>query len=96
MRRNGFKLAGAGAGLPAARAFTLLELLAVVAVVAILAALLLPALARARGKAAALSCLGNQRQLILACLAYADDFNDALPYNLGADEIRRQVARQRY
>jgi prepilin-type processing-associated H-X9-DG protein len=72
------------------------ELLVVVAVVGILAALLLPALSGAKGKATALTCLSNQKQLMLACLLYVDDFADALPYNLGADEIRRQLARERY
>ena len=63
--------------------FTLIELLTVIAVIAILAALLLPVLARTRSKAQAISCLSNERQLMLATLVYVNDFNDALPYNLG-------------
>jgi prepilin-type N-terminal cleavage/methylation domain-containing protein/prepilin-type processing-associated H-X9-DG protein len=74
--------------------FTLIELLTVVAVIAILAALLLPALAAAKSKGHAISCLNNERQLMLATLVYVSDFNDSLPYNLGADEIKKAVAKK--
>ena len=76
--------------------FTLVELLAVVAVVMVLAAMLLPALARAKGTTQSRVCLSNLRQLTLACLVYAGDHGDALPYNMGEDEIRRRVARGEY
>jgi prepilin-type N-terminal cleavage/methylation domain-containing protein/prepilin-type processing-associated H-X9-DG protein len=73
--------------------FTLIELLTVIAVIAILAALLLPVLARAKAKGYAITCLSNERQLMLACLVYAGDYGDALPYNLGAAEIKQMEAR---
>ncbi len=62
--------------------FTLIELLVVIGVIALLASLLLPALAKARARADAITCLNNTRQLVLASLLYVDDHDGALPYNL--------------
>lgn len=58
---------------------TLLELLVVIAIIAMLAALLMPSLARAKGKARQMVCLNNARQINLGVRLYADDFNDGLP-----------------
>ena len=64
------------------RGFTLVELLAVIAIISVLAALLLPALAQAKGRAQALTCLNNTKQLLLAWHLYAGDNSEQLPYNL--------------
>lgn len=62
-------------------AFTLIELLVVVGIVTILASLLLSALGLAKRQARISECLNNKRQLILAWLMYAQDWNDHLVHS---------------
>lgn len=66
------------------RAFTLIELLVVIAIIIILAAILFPVFERAREKANQAGCLSHMRQLGLALMMYAEDYDETLPWSWGA------------
>jgi prepilin-type N-terminal cleavage/methylation domain-containing protein/prepilin-type processing-associated H-X9-DG protein len=59
--------------------FTLIELLVVIAIIAILAAILFPVFAQARNKARQASSLSNAKQIGVAVLMYAQDFDETFP-----------------
>ncbi|MBC8103762.1 MAG: DUF1559 domain-containing protein, partial [Cytophagales bacterium] len=59
--------------------FTLIELLVVIAIIAILAAILFPVFAQAREKARQSACLNNTKQIALAVMQYAQDYDETLP-----------------
>src|SRR5438045_1114240 len=61
------------------RGFTLMELLVTIGIITILASLLMPAIARAKGKANRITCVNNIRQVDLAATMYLGDHDGEYP-----------------
>jgi len=61
-------------------AFTLIELLVVIAIIAILAAILFPVFAQAKLAAKKAASVSNSKQVVLANLMYATDYDDIFTF----------------
>src|SRR5580700_5441633 len=64
--------------------FTLVELLVVIGIIAVMISILLPSLTRARQQSEAVQCASNMRQVGIAMLTYADQYDGWLfPVGMG-------------
>jgi prepilin-type N-terminal cleavage/methylation domain-containing protein/prepilin-type processing-associated H-X9-DG protein len=76
-----------GAPCSAKAGFTLIELLVVIAIIAILAAILFPVFVQARDKARQATCTSNLKQIGIAWLMYAQDYDETSVPNQFIDTV---------
>ena len=76
------------------RGFTLIELLVVIAIIGILTGMLFPVYAKAREKARQGACLSNVKQLGLAVMMYADDYDGGFVPAQSPDNLMRWHGRR--
>jgi hypothetical protein len=70
-------------------------MISVIALIALIAAILLPVLQTARKRGRAASCLSQVRQVGIACLTYAQDYDGIFPVALNpSDPIRLDLWRE--
>ena len=74
----------------------MIELLVVIAIIAILAAMLMPVLNSARARSKQSACASNLRQVAMASLMYAQDYEEHLPYVLWSTQYQQFQLLGRY
>src|SRR5262245_36167013 len=67
--------------------FTLIEMLVVIAIIAILAGMLLPSLAKAKSKTKGITCMNNNKQMVLGWRLYSDDNDELLIKSLSGSGV---------
>jgi prepilin-type N-terminal cleavage/methylation domain-containing protein/prepilin-type processing-associated H-X9-DG protein len=83
------------------KGFTLIELLVVIAIIAILSAILFPVFAKARSEARRAACASNVKELAMASLLYANDYDETFismmvngGHDAWIDYIKAYITRQ--